>query len=67
MVKKKGSGNRFGVRIGKKLRDKISTLEARLRKNKCPFCLRNQVKRLSKGIWFCNKCKNKFTGKAYSI
>jgi len=66
-MKRKGSGNKLGARAGKRIRDKLSLIEAKSRGNKCPYCLRVAIKRLSKGIWFCNKCESKFTGKAYSV
>lgn len=47
---------------------KVAFIEAEKRSStKCPYCSYNKVKRLASGIWFCNKCHTKFTGKAYSI
>ena len=69
MVKKKSkSAGRFGPRYGSKLKDKLSEVESRQKKKyKCPLCLKPNVKRLSYGIWHCNKCDTKFAGKAYSL
>ena len=63
-----GSVKRFGVRYGTKLKGKIGKIEAERRAStKCPHCNYNRVTRISAGIWYCKKCKNKFTGKAYTI
>ena len=63
-----GSVKRFGVRYGTKLKWKIGKIEAERRlSTKCPYCHYGKAKRLMAGIWFCQKCKSKFTGKAYSI
>jgi large subunit ribosomal protein L37Ae len=32
---------------------------------RCPGCGKNQVKRISLGIYQCKKCNHKFAGKAY--
>jgi len=68
-AKKKGQGTagRFGTRYGRKLREKVSILEAKQKaKHTCPKCQANKVKRVAKGIWLCTKCKNKFAGRAYT-
>jgi large subunit ribosomal protein L37Ae len=63
-----GSVKRFGVRYGAKLKQKIGKLEATRRaETKCPYCHYESVKRLALGIWFCGKCKSKFTGRAYYV
>ena len=63
-----GSVKRYGVRYGTKLKGKIGKIEAERRlSTKCPYCHYGKAKRLAAGIWFCQKCKSKFTGKAYSI
>ncbi len=68
MTKKVGSAGRFGTRYGKKLRAKISIVEkVQRQKQKCPYCSRKSVKRLSAGIWYCNKCESTFTSKAYRV
>ena len=67
-TKKVGSAGRFGSRYGRKIRTKIWAVEKKQRrKQKCPYCLKDAVKRISKGIWHCTKCHSKFTGKAYEV
>ncbi|MFH0752023.1 MAG: 50S ribosomal protein L37ae [archaeon] len=67
-TKKVGSAGRFGARYGKRLRQKIVTVEKIQRKQQqCPYCNRRTVKRLSAGIWHCGKCESKFTSKAYKV
>jgi len=69
MVKKKSKGaGRFGARYGSRLKEKFLEVESRQKKKyKCPLCLKPSVKRLSYGIWHCNKCDTKFAGRAYSL
>lgn len=63
-----GSVKRFGSRYGKRLRDRYGLIETEQRKShKCPYCHYEKVKREAVGIWMCEKCKTKFTGKAYTI
>jgi large subunit ribosomal protein L37Ae len=68
MVKKtKGSG-RFGARYGAPLKQKRLRIEEKQKKSyTCPRCLKDKVKRVSSGIWYCNKCDTKFAGRAYSL
>jgi ribosomal protein eL43 len=62
------SAKRFGVRYGKRNKEKVATLEREHRgKRKCPYCNYIKLKRLSKGIWLCEKCNVKFASKAYTI
>jgi len=65
-TKKVGSAGRFGPRYGKKVRDLVRDIE-RIEKQRhvCPRCSLPYAERLSKGIYFCKKCHNKFTGQAY--
>lgn len=57
---------RFGARYGRKAKKKIAKIESVLRKKqKCPYCNKNKVKRVAFGIWYCRGCTKKFTGKAY--
>jgi large subunit ribosomal protein L37Ae len=64
-----GSVKRFGTRYGPRNKEKLATLENEHRgKHKCPFCSYVKVKRVSsKGIWQCEKCNAKFTGRAYGF
>ena len=66
--KKKGSAGRFGARYGSRLKAKVSAIESKQKKGyKCPLCLKNKVKKVSYGIWYCKNCDTKFAGKAYSL
>ncbi|MBT7903209.1 50S ribosomal protein L37ae [Candidatus Woesearchaeota archaeon] len=59
---------RYGPRYGARNKIKAARIEEESRrKHKCPYCNYIQVRRISKGIWFCSKCKVKFVGKAYTI
>jgi large subunit ribosomal protein L37Ae len=63
-----GSVKRFGARYGAKRKEKIAIVEKEHRgRRKCPFCNYVKVKRLSKGIWHCEKCNAKFAGRAYTF
>ena len=67
-LKKTKSAGRFKARYGKKVRQKLIKVEEKQRlKQKCPFCGKAGVKRLSKGIWHCKKCNKKFAGDTYSL
>ncbi len=67
-TKKVGSTGRFGVRYGKTLRSKIAEIEKFQRKKQiCPFCKKQSVKRVSTGIWYCKSCKSKFANKSYRV
>lgn len=66
--KKAGSTKRYGPRYGKRLKEKAGLIESQYNKRqKCPYCKKEGVKRVATGIWGCKKCGAKFTGKAYSI
>jgi len=68
MTKKVGSAGRFGSRYGRKIRNKIIAVEKKQKaKQKCPYCSKTSVKRISKGIYNCTKCNSKFTGRAYEV
>ena len=68
--KKSKSAGRFGARYGKKIRDKLVKVEEKQRvKQKCPFCGKEGVKRISKGLWKCSrkKCSKKFAAGTYYL
>ena len=70
MAKNKAASStkRFGPRYGKTVKVKFGTIEAQQRaKYPCPSCSRTQVKRMSAGIWQCQKCGHKFANKAYTV
>ncbi|MBS3093597.1 50S ribosomal protein L37ae [Candidatus Pacearchaeota archaeon] len=66
-TKKVKASGRFGARYGRRVRTKIADLESIQRKKQhCIFC-NGVAKRLSKGIWQCNKCGKKFTGSVFFL
>ena len=65
---KLGSTKRFGARYGTKIRKQVAKVEARQNaKTLCPICKLSKIKRIASGIYICNKCNNKMTGKAYTL
>ncbi len=63
-----GSAKRFGVRYGRSNKEKVAVLEKSARgKHKCPFCNYVKVRRVSRGIWECEKCLVKFSGRTYDF
>jgi len=67
-IKKLGSVKRFGARYGRRVKYRLAEIEAvRKGKHTCPYCHSQKVKRIAAGIWNCDKCGSKFTGKAYSV
>jgi large subunit ribosomal protein L37Ae len=65
---KLGSTNRYGARYGARNKEKVAALEKQhRRRRKCPFCNYVKVRRVSAGIWQCEKCNAKFAGKAYTF
>jgi large subunit ribosomal protein L37Ae len=67
-LKKVKSAGRFGARYGKRVRDRLVQIETKQRvKQKCPFCKKLGVKRISKGIWNCKKCGKKFASNTYYL
>jgi large subunit ribosomal protein L37Ae len=63
-----GPAKRYATRYGRRNREKTGILEQQYRKpQKCPYCKYVKVKRLSSGIWQCDKCKAKFAGRAYTF
>jgi large subunit ribosomal protein L37Ae len=66
--KKSRAAGRFGARYGRSVRTKLANVEQKQRiKQKCPYCKKLGVKRLSKGIWKCSKCNKKFASDTYYL
>jgi large subunit ribosomal protein L37Ae len=64
----KSSAKRFGARYGRTTKHNFAKVEAEQRKKqKCPYCGKEAVKRMAVGIWYCKACGSKFTGKAYTL
>jgi large subunit ribosomal protein L37Ae len=62
------SVKRFGSRYGRRLRLKFGLIERVQRaKHKCPYCGYVKATWMSVGIWQCEKCNAKFSGKAYKV
>ncbi len=67
-TKKARHAGRFGAGYGTRVRKKLNTIEDLQRKKQvCPHCKKQGVKRLASGIWNCKKCNKKFTGHAYYL
>lgn len=67
-TKKARAAGRFGARYGKRVRARLVMVEDKQRqKQKCPFCEKTGVKRLSKGVWHCSKCDKKFASNTYYL
>jgi large subunit ribosomal protein L37Ae len=67
-LKKSKSAGRFKARYGRSIRAKLVKVESKQRKKqKCPYCKKLGVKRLSKGIWKCSKCNRKFASDVYYL
>ncbi|MBN1215174.1 MAG: 50S ribosomal protein L37ae [Candidatus Lokiarchaeota archaeon] len=69
-TKKVGITGKYGARYGSVVRKRTRMILEKMKSNniKCPKCeTKGSVQRLSTGIWYCKKCKAKFTGGAYSI
>jgi len=66
--KKTKSAGRFGARYGKTVKDKLVKVETKQKvKQKCPFCGKDGVKRVAKGIWKCPRCDKKFASGTYYL
>jgi large subunit ribosomal protein L37Ae len=65
---KRDTARQYGTRYGPRNRDKVRAVEKQYKTlQKCPHCAKPAVKRLSIGIWQCNKCDAKFAARAYNI
>ena len=68
MGSKLSSVKRFGARYGKTVKSRLQAIENMQQKQYiCPFCGYKKVKRVSAGIWKCEKCGKKFASKAYEV
>ena len=66
-TRKVKAAGKFGARYGRSVRNKVTEIEALQRKKQvCIFC-KGTAKRLSKGIWLCNKCGKKFASHTYYL
>jgi large subunit ribosomal protein L37Ae len=66
--KKTKSAGRFGAKHGRSIRNKLIKVESKQRvKQKCPYCGKIGIKRLSKGIWKCPRCEKKFASNTYYL
>ena len=60
-TRKVKSTGRFGAGYGLRARKKLVNIESKQRKKQtCPFCKKNTVKRKSKAIWNCRRCGKTF-------
>jgi len=69
IVSRKGLGpaKRFGTRYGSPLKMRLALVEIEQKqKHECPYCGRPKVRRVMAGVWQCQKCQTKFTGRAYT-
>jgi large subunit ribosomal protein L37Ae len=64
--KKTKAIKRLGSRYGKGIRDRVEKTERDRKKQTCPKCGKNSVKRKAYGVWKCSKCGAEFAGGAYS-
>ncbi len=65
---KLGSAKRFGARYGRTVKHRLAKIEKEQRKkHKCPYCMKEGVKRVFAGVWHCKKCDSKFTSRAYTV
>ena len=67
-TKKVASAGRFGVRYGKKIRERVIAVEKKQKaKQICPYCSKHSAKRVAKGIWHCKSCDKRFASGAYYL
>jgi large subunit ribosomal protein L37Ae len=67
-TKKVKAAGRLRAGYGKYARGRITAIESRQRKKQtCPYCKKQALKRLSKGVWLCKKCGKKFASHAYYL
>lgn len=67
-TKKIRHAGRFGAGYGTNVRKKLNIIEFLQRKKQvCPHCKKQGVKREASGIWYCKKCDKRFTGHSYYL
>ena len=68
-TKKVKAAGKFGPRYGKKLRDVYNKIyEVSKKKYNCPVCAKEKsVRRVSFGVWKCNRCEVKFASGAFEF
>ena len=66
--KKIKAAGRYGAGYGTRIRKRLNEIESLQRKKQpCPYCTKQTVKRVATGIWHCQKCGKKFAGHAYTL
>ena len=66
-TKKAGSAARLGPRYGVRVRYRIKSIDANLRRRyTCPRCRHKSVKRYKAGLWRCSHCDYVFAAGAYT-
>ncbi len=66
-TKKVGSSGKFGPRYGLSVKKQIRSLDtSKTKKYACPRCCKENVKRVSAGIWECRSCSLKYAGGAFA-
>lgn len=67
-TRKLKSTARFRAGFGKTVKERLRKVEEKSKKRqKCPYCKKLAVKRVSKGIWYCRACKKKFASRNYYL
>jgi len=67
-TRKVKSAGRFRAGYGTRVKVRIAEIESKQKKKQtCPYCKKQALKRLSKGIWKCKKCNKKFSSGAYYL
>ncbi len=67
-VKVPKTTNRYGTRYGARNRNKVALVESQYKQmQKCPHRRKVAVVRLMSGVYECEKCHIKMTGRAYTV
>ncbi len=66
-TRKVKSTGRFGAGYGLRIRTRLKKVEGLQRKRQiCPFCKKQTIKKMATGIWSCKSCKKRFASDAYT-